>query len=96
MDKHKTAILRMFYGESGTYDNIGCVPEDFPLVDAVERSYGLLCEKLKPQPEILELFLKYKDGLEDLHISEIEKHYEEGFKFGLLIGVEAGESKFNN
>ncbi|MDE7076296.1 MAG: hypothetical protein K2O62_03120 [Clostridia bacterium] len=96
MDKQKSSILQMFYGQRGTANNIRYSPDDFNLIDAVDNSYDLLCAKLQPKTELWELFLKYKDSLENLHLREVDKHYAEGFKFGLLIGVEAGESKFND
>lgn len=86
----------MFYGQRGTGDNIRYSHGDFDLIDAVDGSYDLLCEKLQPQAELWKLFLKYKECLENLHLREVDKHFAEGFKFGLLIGVEAGESKFDN
>ena len=96
MDKQKTAILQMFYGQRGTPDSIRYPSDYFDIVDVVDKSYDLLSEKLQPQTELWELFLKYKESLESLHIAEVDIHYAEGFKFGLLIGVEAGESKFGN
>lgn len=96
MDKQKTAILQMYYGQRGTGDNLKCTPEYIKLLDAVDNAYDCLCEKLEPNTELRELFLKYKDALEEMHACEVDDHYAEGFKFGLLIGVEAGESKFGN
>ena len=86
----------MFYGQRGSCDNIRYSADDIVLLDAVESSYDLLCKKLQPQTELWELFLKYKDSLDNLHIRDVDNHFAEGFKFGLLIGVEAGESKFGN
>lgn len=96
MDKHNSAIMQMFYGKRGNADSIGCTPEYIRLIDAVDNAYDCLCEKLEPKTELWELFLKYKDALEEMHACEVDDHYSEGFKFGLLIGVEAGESKFGN
>ncbi|MDE7379729.1 MAG: hypothetical protein K2N14_01635 [Clostridia bacterium] len=95
MKIHKTAVLQMFYGENGNADNLRCTHEEIELLEIVESNYDLLCEKLKPQKELWELFLKYKESLEKLQLLEADCYYAEGFKFGLLIGVEAGESKFD-
>lgn len=96
MSKQKSAILQMFYGESGNFSNIESPPEETVLLDAVDKAYDILCEKLKPNTELWELFLKFKESLEDLHVFEADNFYAEGFKFGLLMGIEAGESKFKN
>ena len=96
MKKQKSAVMQMFYGENGKIDYIENPPEEDALLDVVDKNYELLCEKLQPQTELWELFLKFKDSLEDLHSVEANNFYAEGFKFGLLIGVEAGESKYGN
>lgn len=84
----------MFYGENGKADNISFPPEEDALLDKVDKYYDLVCEKLKPYPELFELFEKFRESLEDLRCFEADNYYAEGFKFGLLMGVEAGESKF--
>lgn len=93
MKQRKSAILQMLYGEKGHVENIEFQPEEEGLLDAVDKSYELLCKNLKANSELLEQFQKYKECLEDLHVFETDKYYAEGFKFGVLIGVEAGESK---
>lgn len=92
MEKQNSAIMQMFYGRRGNADNIGCTPEYTELLTAVSDAYDCLCKKLEPDTELWELFLKYKDALEEMHVCEVGDHYAEGFKFGLLIGVEAGQS----
>lgn len=94
MKKQKTAVMQMFYGENGNPSSIHFDPREIPLGAEVNNNYNLLCEKMKSDAEMLELFLKYTNGLERLNIYKQDVHYAEGFKFGLLIGIEAGESKF--
>ena len=96
MEKAKSAILQMFYGQNGNVNSLKSFPKQDKLTDAVENNYCLLCEKLKPQAELLELFEKYVESLENYYDCEIDNIYAEGFKFGLLVGIEAGESKFGN
>ncbi len=96
MEKQKSSILQMFYGQRGNLDNVKCSSGYFDILDEVAKSYDMLCKKLRLQTELWELFLKYKESLEKLHVCEVDDYYAEGFKFGLLIGVEAGESKFND
>lgn len=58
MDKQNSAIMQMFYGKRGNADSIGCTPEYIKLIDAVDNAYDRLYEKLKPDTELWELFLK--------------------------------------
>ncbi|MDE6691199.1 MAG: hypothetical protein K2K04_04430 [Clostridia bacterium] len=94
MEKQKSAVLQMFYGENGKADYITYPPEEDKLLDEVDKYYDLMCEKLKPQEGLFELFEKFRESLENLRSFEADNYYAEGFKFGLLIGIEAGESKF--
>lgn len=96
MKRQKSAILQMFYGQRGNAESIKRFDDGNDIINAADSNYIELCKKLKSQPELLDLFIKYKDSMDDLLIREIDNHFAEGFKFGLLIGVEAGESKFSN
>ena len=92
--KVKSVIRQMFYAQRGDCEHVKSSHEYIELIGIVDELYDKLCEKIKTTPEIWELFLKYKDSLENAHIEQIDNFYEEGFKFGLLMGIEAGESKF--
>lgn len=94
MEKQKTAVMQMFYGQRVDSDKIKCSPEyDECLHKAIEYS-SKLCEKLKDMPEVMELFTQYNDWTDRAYALEVDAYYAEGFKFGLLIGIEAGESKY--
>ena len=96
MEKQKSAILQMFYGQRVDSDKIKCPPEYYEsLRKAIEYSNKLL-EKIKDMPEVSELFSQYNEWTDKTYSLEVDAYYAEGFKFGLLIGIEAGESKFGN
>lgn len=84
----------MFYGQRGDCEKVKCAPEYREYANKAESYYNELCKKLKDMPEALELLSNFNDWTERMHCVEIDGNYAEGFKFGLLIGVEAGESKF--
>ena len=96
MEKQKSSALQMFYGQRVDSDKIKCPSEyDEYIHKAIECSEKLR-EKLKDMPEVMELFNQYNDWTDRAYALEVDAYYSEGFKFGLLIGVEAGESKFGN
>lgn len=92
--KEKSAIMQMYYGQRGNAGKLKCTSEYGEIIDKANNCYKMLCEKLKDMPEILELLEKYNDYSADAIVLDVGEHYLEGFKFGLLIGIEAGESKF--
>ena len=92
--KNKSAILQMLYGQRGDSDKIKMNTQCEEYLSVADECMDSIKEKLKSMPEVWELFLKYREYMDLIHIEEVDAHYLEGFKFGLLIGVEAGESKF--
>ncbi len=86
----------MFYGQRVDSDKIKCAPEYYECLHNAIECNEKLCKKLKDIPEALELFNQYNDWTDRAYALEVDAYYAEGFKFGLLIGVEAGESKFGN
>ena len=94
MEKQKTAILQMFYGQRGDCEKVKCSSKYREYANNASQYYEKLREKLKDIPEGLDLLSNFYDWTERAHCAEIDANYAEGFKFGLLIGVEAGESKY--
>ena len=94
MEKQKTAVLQMFYGQRVDSDKIKCPPEYNEYIDKAIEYNNKLLEKIKDMPEAFELFNQFNDWTDRAYALEVDAYYAEGFKFGLLIGVEAGESKY--
>ncbi len=94
MKKHKTTIMQMFYHQRGNVDSIKLGAEDKELAKSESEKFQALKEKLQPLADIWDLFKKYMDAVALAQVEEVNRTYAEGFKFGLLIGIEAGESKF--
>lgn len=94
MEKQKSAVLQMFYGQRVDSDKIKCPPEYYECIHNAVEYNKQLCEELKDMPEALELFNKFNDWTDRAYALEVDAYYAAGFKFGLLIGVEAGESKY--
>ena len=92
--KKKSVILQMLYGQRGGANNMKFIPETAPYIDIIDECFEKIKEKLEEIPEVWELFLKYNKNIDSVQLLTLDAHYLEGFKFGLLMGIEAGESKF--
>ena len=90
----KSAIIKMFYGERGHYELINChTPEYDRLLDELVENDDELIKRLKDNPELAKMYEKTKDLIEMKCCDTLAVHYAEGFKFGLLIGMEVAESE---
>ncbi len=89
----KSAILQMFYGERGNVNLIKTDKEHKESSGKVSDYYKELSEKLK-STELSQLFQKFCDAYDGLSAAESTAFYVEGFKFGLLIGIEACDGKY--
>lgn len=88
--QNKSAILQMFYSHTGICDRIKMNGKELDnLVSGVNGAEGMLSEKL--DTELAKLFSEYRERIESLRSEENALYYSEGFKFGLLMGMEVGE-----
>lgn len=92
MDK-KSAVAQMYHRGRGSVESMEISRETSDILGKVDKKYLILKEKLSPQKEIWQLFEDFENALADLRAEESADSYAEGFKFGLLLGVEAGASK---
>lgn len=90
--KNKSAVMQMFYDARGNGDSVKCSTEYFKYIGEVADYHDKLCEKLANTPELMELLNKLCDSFDAAHSEEVKSYYEEGFNFGLTLGVEAGKS----
>ena len=81
-------IMQMYYGHRGNYEKIPCTKEYFKLLEKVIENDDELCEKLSAYPELLELYKKTNESIEALHCESADSHFSEGFKFGVLMGLD--------
>ena len=89
----KSAIGQMYYGGRGSVEKMEISRETSDILGEVDEKYNKLKEKIGSQEEIWQLFEDFEDAISDLRAEECADHYAEGFKFGLILGVEAGASK---
>ena len=86
--KMESAIRQMFFGNVGQKRLTKTTAEESELLKEVVRHETILREKLVDLPELLNLYDELSDSLDTLHSEELIEHYVEGFKFGLLVGLE--------
>lgn len=94
MEKEKSVIRQMYYGQAINKNNIVLSEQGKLLSDKVMEIENQILEKLRGQDKICKLFEEFNQAVEALHSEHTDTVFEEGFKCGLLIGIEAGESKF--
>ncbi len=93
--KRKSAIMQMYYHERGGYEDIPRSNEYFKLLDEYVKNDSEIRDKLSEFPNLLELYKKANDSLEILNCESEDNHYLEGFKFGLLIGLDVATDTKN-
>ena len=89
----RTAIGQMYFGGRGNFESVKLSRESREKAGEVDEKYKKLQESLSSQAEIWQLFEDFENAVSGLRAEEAADHYAEGFKFGLLMGVGAGESK---
>lgn len=87
----KSAIREMFSGKRGTYDDIELSDYFQQTSDKTAKAVDAFLEKLTPEQQ--KLFHDAYEFIGDKSAVYAEDHFVEGFKFGLLIGIETGESQ---
>lgn len=89
---YHSAIMQMFYRENGFYEYIPTGNMYYDLLEVLDQYESQIKKLLTGDKKLLELFEKFNDARDKLTLEESETYYEEGFKFGLRIGMEVGES----
>ncbi|MCL2375239.1 MAG: hypothetical protein FWC82_01785 [Firmicutes bacterium] len=84
----KSTIKQMFLGEKGNYDNVKFTEEYDAFLDktvALEQEFKV---KFESNPEIFKFYLKISNAVEKLNAEVTTANYVEGFKLGVLLGLE--------
>lgn len=88
----KSKILDLLYGKKFTYDErINYDGETNSKVFKASEIAQEFSHKIKDNRELAELFEKLVESNTVAKLAEGDLYFSEGFKLGLLIGLEAGE-----
>jgi len=85
---NESVILQMLYGKRGTLEAVEPTEKYKRLLKESAEREKELRENLKDNPEILALFEKADESFGALYSESVDTYYIEGFKFGLLMGLE--------
>jgi hypothetical protein len=85
----KSVILDIFNGNRGHIETMKMPKDNSEKGDKLCNTYDELKEKLSP--ETYKLHEKFVDELSRDYNNEVDFYFAEGFKLGLLIGIECME-----
>ena len=86
----KSAIMQMFLGERGTGEQIKLSEKYRELLGRLVLLDQELRGKLKEYPDLLALYERMEEVEMEKEAEAMDIYYQEGFSFGLVLGVEAG------
>lgn len=90
--QRKSKILELLYGKIFTYsERVDDDEEVKKCISKLAYAENILIEKIKNNEELKKLFEEYQNVSAMKSISETDLYFVEGFKTGLLIGIETGE-----
>ena len=85
-------ITKLFYGLKGS-EQITLSEEYKKRLNEVVKQDDKMLTLLKTSPELLSQYRKATDALDNLNSVGCDDYYVEGFKTGLLLGIEVALSK---
>ena len=85
----KSAILQMFNQKKGHCNSVPSSKKYQAILSDLVEKIGRLENLLKDDPETLELYRHTRELSIPLESDCAETHYLEGFRFGLLMGLDA-------
>ena len=84
----ESVILQMLYGLRGNRESIKPSDKYYEALDKLDEHDDRIQEKIKDNEELVALF-KERESLElDVAIVGQEDYYVEGFRFGVLMGLD--------
>ena len=87
VNKMKSVIRDIFHGFKGNMETMQLPKAHFDISGKkLSNAYDELVAKLSP--ELLKLHQNFADALEDNYCEEIDFYFVEGFKLGILMGIE--------
>ncbi len=89
--QQKSKILDLIYGSLSYAETLEPNPDGGEYLDELVAAEEKLLPMINDNAEVSGLYDKVKKNLELISISETDYYFTEGFKMGLLIGIETGE-----
>lgn len=86
--KKQSMIMEIYYGDRGRFDQIPMTEEYRELLRVAEEEETRFLSALNETEELKKLFKKTKDSIEALWSNECDSHFCEGFRIGVLLGMD--------
>ncbi len=83
-----SAVKDMYEKRRGHYESVPHGEEYEKCLDEVIKCDDEMQEALKKNPKLLQLYKKATDALDALSVVCGDDYYTEGFKFGVLMGLD--------
>ena len=83
-----SAIRQMFNGKRGNSESLQGSKAYYEQLDIVVEKDELMREKLKDTPELLKLYEETTFAIDDYHGIGGDDCFGEGFRFGVLMGLD--------
>lgn len=87
----KSTILEVFQRDRGMSPNIPMSDEYFKLIAKVCDLEKEFMKKIEAEPDLTKQLHELENAIDAASSVEIDNYFVEGFKIGLLIGIEASE-----
>lgn len=85
---NKSAIRNMIFEGRGCNDNVKPTKKYYEYLDTVIENEEFFLKEIKKDKRIYEQFKKYQQAVDDFNLEECIMHYEEVFRFGVLLGLD--------
>ena len=82
----KSIIRKMFYNEVGSFDCIKCSDKTKSIMEKLDKIEREFLSLIKNKPQILNKYNEYFQCFSELCCEETATYFEEGFRFGVLLG----------
>ncbi len=89
----KSAIEQMCYGLRGTYESVKVTKRYTSIMGKVCDADEALTKLLKAGSEEDRLYRQFKEHIDEAACEECESYYKEGFRFGVLLGLDIAEEQ---
>ena len=87
----KSTIMDVFQRDRGMPSKIPMSEEYFKRNEKANEAYTKFIAEAKKYPDLFKLFYEMEEAINFTSVAETDDYFIEGFKIGLLIGIEASE-----
>lgn len=91
--KRNSIIKKLYLGKNPLYASVPYSKKYERLLEEAIKYEKLMRSSLEKYPEILSLYEKTNEVIDDLNNQTVDEFYMEGFRFGVLLGMDIADVK---